>query len=163
MSIFQPLGLLTIVEALARASAHYSSRRHVWRPTWPVCPTRLWSGRRSTAGAPRSGTCSPPGRPSPPEKQWYRQSAEGACASHGHYAGIGGNDSVKVASEHLNNVTEVFSLDVVVCFDEDLSQDGLTNRIVFGVELVKAMKSVAVLQRELKQCHWFKQSLIHWC
>lgn len=50
-------------------------------------------------------------------------------------------------------MTKVFSLDVVVCFDEDLSQDGLADGIVFGVELVKAMKSVAVLQRELKQCH----------
>lgn len=62
------------------------------------------------------------------------------------------NSSVKGPSEHLNNVTKVFPLNVVVCFDEDLSQDGLANGIVFGVELVKAMKSVAVLQKELKHC-----------
>lgn len=45
---------------------------------------------------------------------------------------------------------KVFPLDVVVCFDEDLSQDGLANGIVFGVELVEAVKSVAVLQKVLK-------------
>lgn len=53
-------------------------------------------------------------------------------------------------SEHLNYVTKVFPLDVVVCFDEDLSQDGLADGIVFGIELVKAMKSVTVLQEKLK-------------
>lgn len=49
-------------------------------------------------------------------------------------------------------MTKVFPLNVVVCFDEDLSQDGLAYWIVFGVELVKTMKSVAVLQKELKHC-----------
>lgn len=53
---------------------------------------------------------------------------------------------------HLDNVTKVFPLNVVVCFDEDLSQDGLANRIVFGIELVKAVKGVAVLGKELERC-----------
>ena len=49
--------------------------------------------------------------------------------------------------EHLNNVAKVFPLNVVVCFDEDLSQDGLADGVVFGIELVKAVKSVTVLQK----------------
>lgn len=52
-------------------------------------------------------------------------------------------------SEHLNYVTKVFPLDVVVCLDEDLSQDGLTNGIVFCIELVKPMESVTVLQKKV--------------
>lgn len=54
--------------------------------------------------------------------------------------------------QHLNNVTKVFPLNVVVCLDEDFSQNGLTNGIVFGIELVKAMESVSVLQKVLKHC-----------
>lgn len=50
--------------------------------------------------------------------------------------------------EHLNDVSEVFPFDVVVCFDENLSQDGLAYGIVFGVELVKAVKGVAVLEKQ---------------
>lgn len=57
----------------------------------------------------------------------------------------------KSPNKHLDNVTEVFPLNVVVCFDEDLSQDRFPNRIVFGIELVKAVKSVAVLGEELEQ------------
>lgn len=49
--------------------------------------------------------------------------------------------------EHLNDVSEVFPFDVVVGFDENLSQDGLANRIILSVELVKAVKSVAVLKK----------------
>lgn len=58
----------------------------------------------------------------------------------------------KGPNKHLDNVTKVFPLNVVVCFDEDLSQDGLPDRIVFGIELVKAVKSVAVLGKELEHC-----------
>lgn len=50
--------------------------------------------------------------------------------------------------EHLNDVSKVFPFDVVVRFDEDLSQDGLAYGIVFGVELVKAVKGVAVLEKQ---------------
>lgn len=49
--------------------------------------------------------------------------------------------------EHLNDVSKVFPFDVVVCFDENLSQDGLANGIIFGVELVKAVKGVTVLKK----------------
>lgn len=49
--------------------------------------------------------------------------------------------------EHLNDVSEVFPFNVVVCFDENLSQDGLADGIIFGVELVKAVKGVAVLKK----------------
>lgn len=43
---------------------------------------------------------------------------------------------------------KVFSFNVVVSLDEDLSENGLPNRIVFGVELVKPMERVAVLVSE---------------
>lgn len=45
-------------------------------------------------------------------------------------------------------MSKVFPFDVVVCFDENLSQDGLAYGIVFGVELVKAVKGVAVLEKQ---------------
>ena len=51
-------------------------------------------------------------------------------------------------SQHLNDVTKVFALNVVVCFDEDLSQNRLADGIVLGIELVKPMESVAVLQKK---------------
>lgn len=40
---------------------------------------------------------------------------------------------------------KVFSVDVVVGLDEDLSENGLADGIVFGVELVKPMEGVTVL------------------
>lgn len=43
---------------------------------------------------------------------------------------------------------KVFSFNVVVGFDEDLSENRLSNRVVFGVELVKPMEGVTVLKRE---------------
>lgn len=45
-------------------------------------------------------------------------------------------------------MTEVLPLHVVVGFDEYLPQDGLADGVVFGVELVKAMERVAILERE---------------
>lgn len=51
---------------------------------------------------------------------------------------------------HLDDVPEVFALDVVVGLDEDLPQDGLADGIVFGVEFVKAVESVSVLQKQYK-------------
>lgn len=49
---------------------------------------------------------------------------------------------------HLDDVAEVLPFDVVVGLDEDLSQDGLPDGVVFGVELVEAVESVAVLKRK---------------
>lgn len=43
-------------------------------------------------------------------------------------------------------MTKVFPFDVVVSFNEDLSQDGLADGVVLGIELVKSMKGVTVLQ-----------------
>lgn len=40
---------------------------------------------------------------------------------------------------------KIFPFDVVVCLDEDLSEDGFSDGVVFGVELVKPMKCVTVL------------------
>lgn len=45
-------------------------------------------------------------------------------------------------------MAKVFALDVVVCLDEDLSQDGFSDGVVFGVELVEAMERVAVLRTD---------------
>lgn len=46
---------------------------------------------------------------------------------------------------HLDYMCKVFPFNVVVRLDEDLSEDGLSYWIVFGVELVKAMERVTVL------------------
>ena len=40
---------------------------------------------------------------------------------------------------------KVFSFDVVVSLDEDLSEDGFSDGVVFGVELVKPMECVTIL------------------
>lgn len=61
------------------------------------------------------------------------------------------------SGRNLDDVAEVSPLNVVVSFDEDLSQDGLADGVVFGVELVKAMKSVSILQRETE--HWVSYCL----
>lgn len=47
-------------------------------------------------------------------------------------------------------MTEIFPLHVVVRFYEDLSQDGLANRIVLGIEFIKTMESVSVLKMKQK-------------
>lgn len=46
---------------------------------------------------------------------------------------------------HLDYMCKIFPFNVVVRLDEDLSEDGLSYWIVFGVELVKAMERVTVL------------------
>lgn len=43
---------------------------------------------------------------------------------------------------------KVFSFNVVVGLDEDLSENGLSNRVVFGVEFVKPMECVTILISE---------------
>lgn len=40
---------------------------------------------------------------------------------------------------------KIFALNMVIRFDENLTQDGLPDGIVFGIKLVKTVKSVAVL------------------
>lgn len=52
---------------------------------------------------------------------------------------------------HLDYVCKVFSLNVIISLDEDLPKDGFSNRVVFGVELVKSMECVAVLRRKRNQ------------
>lgn len=47
---------------------------------------------------------------------------------------------------HLDDVGKVFPLDMVVSLDEDLPQDGLTDGVVLGVELIKAVECVPVLK-----------------
>jgi len=50
---------------------------------------------------------------------------------------------------HLDDVCKVFPFDVVVGLDEDLPQDGLSDGVVFGVELVEAVERVAVLRGDV--------------
>lgn len=52
------------------------------------------------------------------------------------------------ANSHLDYVSEVFPFNVVVSLDEDLSENGLSDRVVFRVELVKPMECVTVLISE---------------
>lgn len=52
---------------------------------------------------------------------------------------------------HLNDTSEVFPSDHVVCLEKNLSQSGFSDRIVFGVEFVEPMERIAILQWIL---HW---------
>ncbi len=49
---------------------------------------------------------------------------------------------------YLDDVSEVFPVDVVVGLDVDLSEDGLSDGVVFGVEFVEAVEGVPVLRRK---------------
>lgn len=53
----------------------------------------------------------------------------------------------EVAGDFLDDVREVFAVDVVVGLEEDLAEAGLADRVVLGVELVEAMERVAVLKK----------------
>ena len=70
------------------------------------------------------------------------------------------NQSITQKWNHLHDLSEVFSLNVVVCLDEDLSQPTLADRVVLGIELVKPVECVAVLHsgREREREFW----LINW-
>ena len=49
---------------------------------------------------------------------------------------------------YLDDVSKVLPRNPVVGLDEDLSEDRLPNRVIFGIELVKAMEGVPVLGEE---------------
>ena len=49
---------------------------------------------------------------------------------------------------HLQNFSKVSALHVVVCLDENLPQSTLPDRIVLGVELVKPVEGVAILEEQ---------------
>lgn len=42
---------------------------------------------------------------------------------------------------------KVFPFNVVVSLDENLSQDGFSNGVIFGIKLIKPMKCVTVLRK----------------
>lgn len=48
---------------------------------------------------------------------------------------------------YFNHMSKVFPIDVVICFDENLSQSALSYGVVLCVELVKSMKGVPILQQ----------------
>ena len=60
------------------------------------------------------------------------------------------SDTVNVTtpSSYLENFREELPIDLVVSFDEDFPQTAFSNRIVFGIELVKpeAMKRIGYNQ-----------------
>lgn len=51
----------------------------------------------------------------------------------------------RVAHAYLDNPSEVFPVHVVVSLEEHLAQPALADRVVLGVEFVKAVERVAVL------------------
>lgn len=55
--------------------------------------------------------------------------------------------NLSVQKTYFNHMSKVLPFDVVICFDEDLSQSAFSYRVVLGVELVKSMKGVPVLQQ----------------
>lgn len=55
---------------------------------------------------------------------------------------------------NLDYVCKVFSFNVVVGLDEDLSEDGFSNGVVFGVELVKPVECVTVLMSKSNQSNF---------
>lgn len=57
----------------------------------------------------------------------------------------------KLVFSHLDYVCKVFSFNVVVSLDENLSEDGFSNGVVFGIELVKPVERVTVLIRKRNQ------------
>lgn len=71
-----------------------------------------------------------PGSPPPPIPQLSLRRGEG-CP--------------RPRSPHLDDVSEVFPRNPVVRLDEDLSEDRLPNRVVFGIEFIEAMEGVPVL------------------
>ncbi len=61
---------------------------------------------------------------------------------------------------NLDYVRKVFPFNVVVGLDEDLSEDGFSNGVVFGVELIKPMECVTVLiSKETSQTSFL--SILH--
>lgn len=50
---------------------------------------------------------------------------------------------------------KVFSFYVVVGLDEDLSENGFSDRVVFGVELVKPMERITILISEWNQASYY--------
>ena len=49
---------------------------------------------------------------------------------------------------HLDDLCEVFAVDVVVCLQKYLSKATLAHRIVLSVELVKPVKSISILSEK---------------
>jgi hypothetical protein len=47
---------------------------------------------------------------------------------------------------YLDDVSKVLPRNLVVGFNEDLSENRLPNRVVFGIEFVKSMKGIPVLE-----------------
>lgn len=47
--------------------------------------------------------------------------------------------------QYLNDVGKVLPLDVVVCLDEDFTQNGLADGVVLCIELVESVEGVTVL------------------
>lgn len=50
-----------------------------------------------------------------------------------------------VSLQYLDDVGKVLPLDVVVRLDEDFTQNGLTDGVVLGIELVESVEGVTVL------------------
>lgn len=102
------------------------------------------SGRRWRVAAPHSDICSPPGLPSPPEMHQHTTISRGRTLPYETMFVL--LNSKIIRCKYLDYVPEVFPLNMVVSLDKDFSEDGFSNGVVFGVEFIKAMKCVTVLQ-----------------
>lgn len=58
---------------------------------------------------------------------------------------------------NFNKFSKVSAIHDVVCLNKNLSQSTLPNRVVLGIELIKPVEGVAILE---KQCT-LKMSIIH--
>lgn len=50
------------------------------------------------------------------------------------------------AAPYLDDVSKVLPRNLVVGFDEDLAEDRLPDRVVFGIEFIKSVKGIPVLE-----------------
>ena len=53
---------------------------------------------------------------------------------------------VQVNEDLLDYVGKVFTIDHVISLHEDLSESGLSDGIVFGIEFVKSMECISILR-----------------
>lgn len=58
---------------------------------------------------------------------------------------------------YLNNLCEIFSIQIIIRFQEDLTKSRLADRIIFCIKFIETMKRITILtkwiQRKLVQQH----------
>lgn len=132
---------LTIFWGLESSSSCLESTFCGGWTTWRDCPTLLDKNRRWKASALRAGTYSPPDRgPLPVEK------TESKCSHPSRHSSLH-------KLPHLYDAGEIVSADEVVGFQEDFSEFAGPDRVVFWIELVKAVEGVSPLSTQSRTDH----------